>query len=609
MTGGRSNAGLRKRHALQLFKTDMCKFFLQGRCENGDRCSYAHTSGEVRHKPDLTRTSLCKNIAQSGTCEDPTCRFAHSENQLCATHGFFKMKMCSFAQSGRCRHGATCRFAHSPDELRPAKPPVKSVDDDLLLSQARAQATSQQLVKQVLCMAQQAQQSQSGTQTISVNDVIFGLPEQEAAQNKPVQGRVGDGSIPGLGGDSRSEAPSASGQAGAQRMPHSRNFRNINAQSKSSDRMGTTRLSVASWNDSRSITSSGSGNSSSITEVPWSEHTGSPITMSESSSGEGNGSGGGSGGCEYAADSGTAYSGSTTASAGITTLLITSIPQYLTQGALLSMFEDLTDQMRGQYDFFYCPWDETDKHNLSCALIDFMTPEGALAFQKRWMNKELCHGVRGQKPLRVTKAALQGLQENLEYFSKVAVTPCTEPRFRPLFRNEQGVLLPLLLNNPETTPPADDQESPSPQHGMPEYQAPEDLPLPQRFKSHGSGLIRDVAKHGYTNGTDGANGHAQGRGPGHGNLHEQGHGHGRRYGAGQGHWQSQRQHHGQGYGQGRAQSQAQGQVQGQLQGQVQGQVQGHGGGNIGGNGCDDQNIYARVGTSTGFAASNTMSNM
>jgi len=122
MPAFRGKPGIRKRHALQLFKTDLCRFFAQGHCENGDNCPYAHKSEEVRGKPDLSRTSMCKVLTKTGSCTDKMCRFAHAESQLRATQGFFKMKMCSFIQSGRCRHGNKCRFAHTADELRPPNP-------------------------------------------------------------------------------------------------------------------------------------------------------------------------------------------------------------------------------------------------------------------------------------------------------------------------------------------------------------------------------------------------------------------------------------------------------------------------------------------------------
>jgi len=114
----RAGAG-RGKQSLQLFKTDMCKFYQQGMCHKGIRCAYAHDPQEIRHKPDLTNTSMCRTFAREGRCTDTACRYAHSEVQLRATNGFFKMKMCGFWYN--CKNGQNCRFAHSPEELREAQ--------------------------------------------------------------------------------------------------------------------------------------------------------------------------------------------------------------------------------------------------------------------------------------------------------------------------------------------------------------------------------------------------------------------------------------------------------------------------------------------------------
>lgn len=119
--GPRLSSGLRRRQAQQLFKTDMCKFFMQGRCDGGDKCCYAHDPSELRVKPNLEKTSMCRNMLKAGICNDKRCRFAHGEDELRNTNGFFKMKMCGFVNSGRCKRGSACRFAHSKAEIRPVK--------------------------------------------------------------------------------------------------------------------------------------------------------------------------------------------------------------------------------------------------------------------------------------------------------------------------------------------------------------------------------------------------------------------------------------------------------------------------------------------------------
>jgi hypothetical protein len=108
------------------------------------------------------------------------------------------------------------------------------------------------------------------------------------------------------------------------------------------------------------------------------------------------------------------------------------------------MFEDLMQNMRAKFDFFYCPWDEQVNRNLGYALINFPYHEDAKLFQSRWNNKELCPGSRGVRPLRVIEAALQGRQRNMDHFSQVEIAQCCELRFRPLLRDEKGTLQPLL---------------------------------------------------------------------------------------------------------------------------------------------------------------------
>jgi hypothetical protein len=54
------------------------------------------------------------------------------------------------------------------------------------------------------------------------------------------------------------------------------------------------------------------------------------------------------------------------------------------------------------------------------------------------------------------KAALQGSEANIEYFSKVRVTECSDPRFRPLIRDVAGMLRRIWLHPYEAKPHACD---------------------------------------------------------------------------------------------------------------------------------------------------------
>eukprot|EP00913_Durusdinium_trenchii_P010620 g9964.t1 len=166
-----------------------------------------------------------------------------------------------------------------------------------------------------------------------------------------------------------------------------------------------------------------------------------------------------------------------------TTLLISNMPIYLTQGALLSMFEerppvlaaeprdppadahgedrppapgtmpargeDLTTTMRGKFDFFYCPWDHKAGHNFGYAIINFTDVAHANEFQQQWTNKDLFRSGRGSKTMKVSKATLQGFDANVDYFRKAEIGGrCRDLRFRPLYRDGEGKLQHLELALP-----------------------------------------------------------------------------------------------------------------------------------------------------------------
>mmetsp|Transcript_87142 Transcript_87142/g.159721 ORF Transcript_87142/g.159721 Transcript_87142/m.159721 type:complete len:375 (-) Transcript_87142:155-1279(-) len=112
-------AGRSSRNCLhkQLRKTKFCMFHLQGACQFGKDCAFAHSVTEMNGTPDLRKTQLCKAFAE-GKCEDPQCNFAHGETELRSTDMFFKKSLCIWNEKGKCRNGSQCRFAHGLGELR-----------------------------------------------------------------------------------------------------------------------------------------------------------------------------------------------------------------------------------------------------------------------------------------------------------------------------------------------------------------------------------------------------------------------------------------------------------------------------------------------------------
>ncbi|CAK9003158.1 Putative protein disulfide-isomerase C1F5.02 [Durusdinium trenchii] len=426
-----------RRHALQLFKTDMCQFFLEGRCENGDLCSYAHKETEVRNKPDLTKTSMCRKLLRDGACNDERCRFAHSEAELRSTSGFFKMKMCVFAQSGKCKNGNRCRFAHTTDELLPPKPPKVEEEASIQDKKIDAQALSSLGQRHKTAPSQQESHGTGGSTATGNGESTSG----------------NGGSTSGHASGQSSNENSGSGeaqQAHQQAQRQSRRATNL-PQKWTTEQMERTENS----NENSDGSSWASGNSS-VTVVPRSEHTttGSPQPTSDSSSS-------GAANTESAANASTGATeslskgrrGQRTSSGGdleqATTLLISNMPIYLTQGALLSMFEDLTTTMRGKFDFFYCPWDHKAGHNFGYAIINFTDVAHANEFQQQWTNKDLFRSGRGSKTMKVSKATLQGFDANVDYFRKAEIGGrCRDLRFRPLYRDGEGKLQHLELALP-----------------------------------------------------------------------------------------------------------------------------------------------------------------
>jgi len=495
-------AVVRAKTVQQLFKTELCKFFTSGRCELGNECPYAHGVDDVRRKPDLTQTSMCKVLLKTGNCKDDTCRFAHTDEEVRFTSGFYKIKMCGFVKSGKCKHGETCRFAHSHAELRQAKQAQMLSEQGAALTQPiNAPPPPQPLPNSVGVRAarerrkeitnwaasylgeqapedQQAPPEPIWTKTVPLAQA---LQAQLASCRSPVTPQMQASKMaagPGHGNGAREPKTMSLGSVGTGRGQmffgrgpgSATDFQSTDAQDAGGDWSSNDSSTGTEFPISDDSGGRRSGNYSSNGHSSYSRHS-----NSNDSTSAGQARGGGRGGRHdermqgpkkirdeagyrqggkkirdevgYQQVSSKNDEDSAKPDNEKTTLLLTNIPSYLTQGALLSMFEDLTPAMRGNYDFFYSPWDQEVHHNLGYALINFKEPHHALNFQRRWADKEICKGSRGQKALRVMKAALQGLEANVEYFSKVEIARCADLRFRPLVCDPAtGGLQPLLLD-------------------------------------------------------------------------------------------------------------------------------------------------------------------
>mmetsp|Transcript_4128 Transcript_4128/g.7571 ORF Transcript_4128/g.7571 Transcript_4128/m.7571 type:complete len:130 (+) Transcript_4128:63-452(+) len=78
----RNDQGKGKGH-LELKNTAMCRFFLEGKCRRGNKCSFAHATQQLREKPDLRRMKLCWDYASYGACKyGAQCTHAHGLQEL-----------------------------------------------------------------------------------------------------------------------------------------------------------------------------------------------------------------------------------------------------------------------------------------------------------------------------------------------------------------------------------------------------------------------------------------------------------------------------------------------------------------------------------------------
>ena len=79
-------------------RREPCRFFLEGRCKEGDACGFLHEGSPRR------RSDVCKFFIAGNCHKDKDCLFSHD----------LKSAPCRRLHlDGRCRDGASCRFSHA----------------------------------------------------------------------------------------------------------------------------------------------------------------------------------------------------------------------------------------------------------------------------------------------------------------------------------------------------------------------------------------------------------------------------------------------------------------------------------------------------------------
>jgi len=87
--GGKGAKGKGKGDGFK-FKTEMCKFFPEGKCDRGENCTYAHSQDEIdganAPKPVPFKTTMCKFFLEGRCTRGEACTFAHDENEIGAAN-------------------------------------------------------------------------------------------------------------------------------------------------------------------------------------------------------------------------------------------------------------------------------------------------------------------------------------------------------------------------------------------------------------------------------------------------------------------------------------------------------------------------------------------
>jgi len=129
-----------------LFKRTPCKFWLAGRCEKGDLCTWSH--GEDDEAAAAADEALLRQLT-GDDCGEP------GEEAKFAVHGNFKRTICKFWQENRCQRGEFCTFAHGQQELGepiPEEAPLSANDTSTNdLSIAVTADVPNTVVKRTIC--------------------------------------------------------------------------------------------------------------------------------------------------------------------------------------------------------------------------------------------------------------------------------------------------------------------------------------------------------------------------------------------------------------------------------------------------------------------------
>ncbi|CAK0866235.1 unnamed protein product [Prorocentrum cordatum] len=343
-----------------------------------------------KHVKQLVKTEMCKFFFLNKCVKGPSCPYAHSVSEIREKPDLGKTSMCpDFLATGNCT-SLGCRFAHDERDLR----------------------TTSGFFKTKMCSFASSGRCKYGAACRFAHrpsEIHAIWPPSPGAVNPPLplrpSGRDPAPPGPAAHGDGRASPPGRAGKAGDADQGAGRDV--------SSDQSTRDATSASRGGSVCASTPEGSGDSvqdgMSVRGVRRRRGQAAPARQ-------------------------------------CTTLVISNVPSFLTQGAVVSLLEDLTECMRGAFDFFYCPWNPNQDRNLGYAIINFFSRSAAAEFERRWANEPLLPGTLGAKKVKLVPAALQGRAANLRHFSGFSLAHHHDPRFRPLVRAAPDqVLRPMAL--------------------------------------------------------------------------------------------------------------------------------------------------------------------
>jgi len=125
----------------------------------------------------------------------------------------------------------------------------------------------------------------------------------------------------------------------------------------------------------------------------------------------------------------------------VTTLMVRNIPNMYTRTMLIEELDSLG--FEGDYDFVYLPIDKSTQWNVGYSFVNFKTSDAAkrcVTDVTDYTFNRFEHGSR--KVAQISVAHIQGLERNLEYYSKTAVQCARVNAHRPHFVSDRRQELP-----------------------------------------------------------------------------------------------------------------------------------------------------------------------